>query len=217
MNYNYNTSVLISGRGSNLLSLIKKSENFSVGSIVSNTPDAEGLRFGKQYNIPCFAFQRKNYSSLAEQKKAIYQQIIELAPDLIVLAGFMQILTAEFIGRFYGKIVNIHPSLLPLYPGLDTHKRVLEAGEKTHGCSVHFVDSGVDTGPVIAQASLDLLPEDNLESVSLKVLSLEHELYPWVINNIALGNIRLEDGGVKYAAQLKTEAKKKGYTLPSLK
>jgi len=215
MQNNYNISVLISGRGSNLLSLIENSENFVIQSIVSNIAEAPGLQLGEKFTIPCFAFSRRDYSSLSEQKRAIYQQINELSPDLIVLAGFMQILPADFIDKFFGKIVNIHPSLLPLYPGLDTHERVLEAKDSSHGCSVHYVDSGVDTGPVIAQASLKVAPGESLDSLKSRVLALEHRLYPWVINNIALGSISLENRSVKYNEVVRKQAKRLGYTLGS--
>jgi folate-dependent phosphoribosylglycinamide formyltransferase PurN len=125
----------------------------------------------------------------------------------------MQIVPADVVHRYYGRIVNIHPSLLPEFPGLDTHRRAIEAGAQRHGCSVHFVDSSVDTGPIIAQAALPVLIDESEHELSARVLLLEHRLYPWVLNGIANGEIWLEDGAVKLSPALTREAGRAGFSL----
>lgn len=183
--------VFISGRGSNLLSLIKNAKYYQISHIISNKALAPGLQYGKEFNIAISTFDRKDFNSLKEQKKALYSFAGQLNPDYIALAGFMSIVPEDFVREWYGKIINIHPSLLPKYPGLDTHQRVLDAKERRHGCTVHFLDTGIDTGPVIAQSTCEVLPEDTEETLSAKVLKLEHKLYPWALNNISSENIKL--------------------------
>lgn len=205
--------VLISGRGSNLKSLIDKAKSYSIKAVISNKPDAPGLGFAREAAIPAFAFDRRDYGSVKEQKQAIWKKIEELSPGLVALAGFMLIVDAEFIERCSGRIVNIHPSLLPAYPGLDTHRRVLDAKEARHGCSVHYVDGGVDTGPLIAQAQCDCSEGDDVEKLSSRVLALEHELYPWAIDAIARKLIWLENGAVKYSPDARLEAAERGFRI----
>src|SRR3990167_7088832 len=150
MKREFRVTVLISGRGSNLESLIKNARNYAISTIISDREDAPGLTFGEVYKIETMVRERKRYPSLKECKEAIYKAVRESSPDLIALAGFMHVVEPSFVKAFYGQLVNIHPSLLPKFPGLHTHQHALEAGEREHGCTVHFVDEGVDTGPIIA-------------------------------------------------------------------
>lgn len=181
----------ISGRGSNLQSLIKNCPSAKFEAVVTDTPEAPGLAFARSHGIHCQEFDRKKYASLKDFRAAIREYAKGLTPDLIVLAGYMRILEPEFIHLFAGRVINIHPSLLPKYPGLETHARALAARETVHGCTVHVVDNGMDTGPIIAQASVPVGAEDTEASLSKKVLTQEHLLYPWVVNNIIDEHIRL--------------------------
>ncbi|RMD84294.1 MAG: phosphoribosylglycinamide formyltransferase [Candidatus Dadabacteria bacterium] len=206
-------AVLISGRGSNLKSLIENSVDYRVTAIISNNPEAPGLKFGREYGIKTVALSRKDYPSLSEYKCAIFEETKKASPDLVALAGFMMILQPEFVKFYWGRLFNIHPALLPKYPGLDTHKRALEHGEKEHGCTVHYVDPGVDTGPIIAQAKVPVFPEDTVEALSQRVLEREHAIYPWVINSVSRGEIRLEGSTVYYSSLVKAEAKEKNFII----
>ncbi len=163
--------------------------------------------------IPTYCFDRKDFPNLAQQKSAIFDKARELKPDFVALAGFMLLAQEEFVNHFSGRMINIHPALLPAYAGLNTHRRVLEAGEKKHGCSVHFVDCGVDTGALIAQAALDVIPGESESELASRVLTLEHKLYPWVANNLASGEIKLTNNLVSFADNLRLQATKLGFTL----
>ena len=186
---------LISGRGSNLQSLIEHAKNYEIIAVLSNKPAAPGLHFARQANISCHTFERKEFESVQSLKRCMLESALKLAPDVITLAGFMLLVEPEFIAAFPGRILNIHPSLLPKFPGLDTHARAVAAKEREHGCSVHVVDSGVDTGPLIAQAKLQILPGEDEETLAARVLKLEHRIYPWVLNQVALGEIKLFPAG----------------------
>lgn len=211
---NYKIVVLISGRGSNLAALIKDSKYFKIIEVLSNKPEATGLQLAKNSAIPTKSYRRSDFQSLAQMKSAIKDRCFELEPDLVVLAGFMQIIEPDFIAAFPNRILNIHPSLLPAYPGLDTHARVLAAQEKKHGCSVHVVDTGIDTGKIIAQAAVDVAAKDTEETLAAKVLAREHQIYPWVLNNLAIGEIRLLDKQVVFSDSLKQQAKQLGFNIP---
>jgi formyltetrahydrofolate-dependent phosphoribosylglycinamide formyltransferase len=182
--------VFISGRGSNMENLIHQSQTFEVIGVISNNSEARGLDIAKSLGIKAFGIAKK--SNLKSQKDEIYNQARSLNPDVIALAGFMQILEPTFVQEYSGKIINIHPSLLPKFPGLHTHKRAIEQNETMHGCSVHLVDDGVDTGPIIAQAAVTIDPNDSEESLTNKVLIREHQIYPWVLNLIGSGDIKFE-------------------------
>lgn len=212
----------ISGRGSNFQNLVNHARSFNVTAVICDNRDAPGLSFAHTRDIPAYVFDKRDFLSKKEARAAMLMKARELNPSLIVLAGFMQILTAEFIDAFQGKIVNIHPSLLPKFPGLDTHRRALEAGERQHGCTVHFVDAGVDTGPVIAQAKCECTPDETPETLAERVLSLEHKLYPWVVNHLAAGEISLHQspGGssqplISYSEKVKKDALEHGFLIPS--
>lgn len=214
MEKDFNVLTLISGRGTNCNSLISKCKNVNFIGVLSNTCSAPGLQIATEAQIPTFCFERSEYASLQEFKNAIRQQAEDLKPDLIVLAGYMQILEPEFIAAFSGRIINIHPSLLPAYPGLHTHKRALAAGDRLHGCTVHVVDSGVDTGPIIAQAVVPILEQDTSESLALRVLEQEHLLYPWVLDQIAAATIQIAANTVRWDSHAVLQAREYGFIIP---
>lgn len=206
--------VFISGRGSNLKSLIDQQGRYTVVAVISNKPSAPGLQFAIDADIETIAYDRSEFPSVVAHKKALFEAANRLKPDLIALAGYMQILSADFVTENYGKIVNIHPALLPSYPGLDTHRRVLESDDSQHGCSVHYVDAGVDTGPIIAQAACDLAASDTEESLAAKILKLEHQIYPWVLSQIAGSEIHLDGRRVVFSDKACKEARALGFLLP---
>jgi phosphoribosylglycinamide formyltransferase-1 len=195
-NNNRSVVVLISGNGSNLQALMDFSSagNYRVSGVISNKPDAYGLQRAKQSNIPTTVVDHKQYASRDLFDQALSQAIDEYEPGLIVLAGFMRILGADFVKRYQGKILNIHPSLLPNYPGTNTHQRVLDAGEKMHGVSVHFVTEELDGGPVIAQ-----------ESIAIESIEKEHVLYPAVVSLFADGRLSLDENSAFLDEQLLPE------------
>ena len=204
----------ISGRGSNLNALISSAEHYEILSVISNKPSAAGLTLAQEASIPTHAVSRKSASSLLEQKNQLYSIAKNYKPDLILLAGYMQIIEVDFIAEFANKIINIHPSLLPAFPGLDTHKRALSKNAIMHGCSVHVVEAEVDSGPIIAQAECSIAPEETEETLAAKVLKHEHQLYPWVINNIALGEITIKSSGaIQYSKKVLQEASNKRFKL----
>lgn len=173
--------VLISGRGSNMQAIVEacqtKAINATVVAVISNNPSAEGLKYAQSQNIHTDVLDHKQFDD-RNQFDAQLQNLIDAhSPDWLVLAGFMRILSADFVNHYLGKMVNIHPSLLPAYPGLNTHARVLEAGDKQHGATVHFVTPELDAGPAIAQTHVSVEPNDTEQSLATRVLQTEHELY----------------------------------------
>jgi phosphoribosylglycinamide formyltransferase-1 len=179
--------------------------NYRVSGVISNKPEAYGLQRAKQSNIPATVVDHKQYASRDLFDQALSQAIDEYEPGLIVLAGFMRILGADFVKRYQGKILNIHPSLLPNYPGTNTHQRVLDAGEKMHGVSVHFVTEELDGGPVIAQESIAIESIDNAETLALRILEKEHVLYPAVVSLFADGRLSLDKNSAFLDEQLLPE------------
>lgn len=189
--------VLISGAGSNLQALIEAQarERYRIVGVVSNRPAAAGLDRARAVGIPALAVDHSAFADRPAFEAALGATLERLAPDLIVLAGFMRVLTADFVGRFAGRMLNVHPSLLPAYRGLDTHARVLAAGERWHGCSIHYVTAELDGGPVVMQARLAVQPEDTAASLQARVQALEHAVYPKVVGWIAQGRLRWQDAG----------------------
>jgi len=188
--------VLISGNGSNLQALIDSSlsSNFKISAVISNKSDAFGLQRAERDNIPTRVIDHSSFDSRDAFDAALGDAIKEINPELIVLAGFMRILGKDFVNRFEGRILNIHPSLLPKYPGINTHQRALDAGDKEHGVSVHFVTADLDGGPVIAQESVPVLKDDTAEVLADRVLEKEHIVYPKVVNWFAAGRLEMKDG-----------------------
>ncbi len=199
--------VLISGNGSNLQALMDFSNagNYRISGVISNKSDAYGLQRAEQSNIPTTVVDHRQYESRDLFDQALSQAIDEYEPGLIILAGFMRILGADFVKRYQGKILNIHPSLLPDYPGTNTHQRVLDAGEKMHGVSVHFVTEELDGGPVIAQESIAVESSDDAESLATKIHEKEHVLYPTVASWFADGRLRLDGNDAFLDEQLLPE------------
>lgn len=189
--------ILISGRGSNLQAIISASKNqhwqANIVAVISNQAAAQGLIFAQQQGIPTFVVPNQQYQSREEFDAALKAQIEIFNPDLVVLAGFMRILTPAFVASFAGRMINIHPSLLPRFTGLHTHRQALEAGVKEHGATVHIVTAELDHGPILGQAKIAVLPDDTEQSLANKVLEVEHQLYPSLISQIIEGKIQLQD------------------------
>ena len=187
--------VLISGRGSNLQAILEA--GIPVAAVISNRADAAGLAIAAQHGVPTAVLEHRRYASREAFDDVLAAEIERHAPRLVALAGFMRILSPRFVARFAGRIVNIHPSLLPEFPGLDTHARALAAGVKRHGCTVHFVTAELDHGPIIAQASVPVLPGDSEQSLAARVLAQEHLLYPRAIRWFLDGELVIEGGRVR--------------------
>ncbi len=175
-------AILISGRGSNMAALIEaaKAPDYpaEIVLIISNRADAPGLEIARAEGVEALAIPGKPYKDREAHERAIDAALAEKKIDVVCLAGYMRLLTPYFVGRWAGKMLNIHPSLLPAYPGLETHARVLAAGETKHGCTVHLVTETMDEGPILAQATVPVLPGDTEETLAARVLAREHELYP---------------------------------------
>ncbi|MEE9321060.1 MAG: phosphoribosylglycinamide formyltransferase [Granulosicoccus sp.] len=173
--------IVISGRGSNMLSIADacrdRTINATVDAVISNNPEAEGLQLAADRNIKTHVLDHRKFSSRYAFDRALGQLLQHLSPDWVVLAGFMRILSTELVNSWQGRMLNIHPSLLPRYPGLDTHARALAAGDRQHGASVHIVTPELDAGPIIAQSVVPVLPDDTKDSLAARVLAQEHELY----------------------------------------
>ena len=186
--------ILISGRGSNMEAILAANLPLNIRAVISNRPDAKGLDTARSHGIAAVALDHKNYPSRNAFDVALAEVINRHQPDYIVLAGFMRILTAGFIGQFANRIINIHPSLLPAFTGLHTHQRALDSGVKIHGATVHFVTPELDHGPIIIQAAVPVLPGDTSESLSKRVLQQEHRIYPQALAWLAADRLDLTDG-----------------------
>jgi len=187
--------VLISGSGSNLQALIDASADadFTISAVLSNRPQAYGLERAARSGITTRVIDHTDYSDRAEFDAALLNAIEDYQPRLVVLAGFMRLLGGEFVRHFAGRIINIHPSLLPKYPGTNTHQRAIDAGDTEHGVSVHFVTEEMDGGPIIAQERVPVLPDDTAEQLAARVLEREHQLYPAVVRWFADGRLQMND------------------------
>jgi len=180
--------ILISGRGSNMISIVDAIQSgdlpVTVAAVISNRPDAAGIAFSQKAGIATAVIDHKDFDSRENFDHALASKIDEYSPNLVVLAGFMRILTTEFVEHFAGKLVNIHPALLPKFKGLNTHQRAIDAGETEHGASVHIVTPELDDGPVVMQARVPVLADDTEETLAARVLEQEHKLYPAAINQL---------------------------------
>ncbi|HLT64387.1 MAG TPA: phosphoribosylglycinamide formyltransferase [Pseudohongiella sp.] len=187
--------VLISGNGSNLQALIDyPARNYNICAVISNRADAFGLQRAQNAGIPSEVLDHKGFESREAFDAALVQLIDRYQPDLVVLAGFMRILSSAFVQHYAGRLVNIHPSLLPTYKGTHTHQRVLDAGESRHGVSVHFVTEELDGGPVIIQAIVPVLAGDTAEILASRVARQEHRIYPEAVSWFAQGRLAMIDG-----------------------
>jgi phosphoribosylglycinamide formyltransferase-1 len=187
--------VLISGRGSNMLAILEARPALAVAAVISNEPLAAGLDLARGRGVATRIVDHRAHADRAAFDAALAREIDSFSPNLIVLAGFMRILTDAFVGRYSGRLVNIHPSLLPAFPGLATHRRALEAGVRIHGCTVHFVTPALDGGPIIAQAAVPVAADDTEETLAARVLAQEHRIYPQVVRWICDGRVGPAPGG----------------------
>ena len=190
------TVVLISGSGSNLQAFIDQLHpgQATIVAVISNRADAYGLQRAANAGIPTAVLDHRGYPDRASYDQALAELIDIHQPELVILAGFMRILTGGFVSRYAGKLLNIHPSLLPRYTGLHTHQRALEAGDAEHGATVHFVNEELDGGPAIMQAHVPVLPDDNVETLTERVRQIEHRLYPVAASLYITGRVRLVNG-----------------------
>ena len=188
--------ILISGNGSNLEAIINACNsgyiNGEIVNVISNNPDAYGIERSNKFNIKTKIINHKDFDSRIKFDDELENYLSELKPDLIVLAGFMRILGKKIINRFANKMINLHPSLLPLYPGLNTHEQVLKNNDKRHGISIHFVTPQLDAGPLIAQASIEIGSDKRLDQLVKRIHTIEHHLLPKVIKEMCLDNIYLD-------------------------
>jgi phosphoribosylglycinamide formyltransferase-1 len=190
-------AVLISGRGSNLQALATAPLNARITRVVSNRPAAGGLAFAQARGIATEVVDDRAFSSRESFDEALAAAIDRSGPDLVVLAGFMRILGASFVRRYAGRLLNIHPSLLPAFPGLHTHRKAIEEGVKVHGCTVHFVTADLDHGPIVIQAAVPVLPGDDEERLAARVLEQEHRIYAQAVRWFVDDRLVIENGVVR--------------------
>ena len=192
--------VLISGSGTNLQAIVDKlhkqplnNTQTEVVAVISNKADAYGLQRAQDAGIDAIVVASKAIASREEYDAKLSEALDKLQPDLIILAGFMRILTSEFVNKYLGKMVNIHPSLLPKYTGINTHQRAIDAGDEEHGASVHFVTPELDSGPIVLQAKVPVFSDDTAEDLSERVLTQEHQIYPLVAQWFLSGRLSMQD------------------------
>ena len=192
------TAILISGRGTNMSALLRAAAEAdypaTITGIISDQADAPGLAAAEAAGMRAIAVPRTEHADKAAHEAALEEALGELEAELICLAGFMRLLSSAFVERWQGRMINIHPSLLPLFKGLSSHRRALDSGMRVHGCTVHFVTAETDGGPIIAQAAVPVVPGDTEESLGERVLKTEHQLYPLALALVASGRARMEDG-----------------------
>lgn len=187
--------ILISGRGSNMRALLEAGLPVSFAAVISNRADAAGLDTARAHGVATAVVNHRDYPDRVAFDHALAAEIDRHAPDLLVLAGFMRVLTDAFVNRYRGRMINIHPALLPAFPGLHTHERALAAGVKVHGCTVHFVTPEVDVGPIIVQAAVPVLADDTPDRLAARVLAQEHRVFPQAVRWFAEGRLRLDETG----------------------
>jgi len=188
--------VLLSGRGSNFKALLDADLPVQFTAAISNRPDAVGLDYARAQGIPAITLNHKSYPTREAFDEVLAKEIDKAGADLIVLAGYMRILTKAFVERYAGRLINIHPSLLPMFPGLHTHESALDEGVKIHGCTVHFVTTELDHGPIIIQAAVPVLADDVPDTLAARVLAQEHRIYPQAVRWFAEGKLVISDGRV---------------------
>ncbi len=198
-----NIVILISGRGSNMEAIVRAQQAEAwparIAAVISNKPDAKGLAFAASHGIPTAVVPNKEFPTREAFDAALQETIDRFSPDLVVLAGFMRILTAPFVEHYAGRMLNIHPSLLPLFPGLHTHRQALDAGVAEHGATVHFVTAELDHGPAVIQARIPVLPGDTEDSLAERLLAEEHVIYPKAVRLFIEDRLSIEDGEVRIA------------------
>ncbi len=188
--------VLASGGGTNLQSLIDRCQDGSlkveIAVVIANNPDAKALQRAESAGLPALCIDHRSFKSREEFDRAVISTLKDRGVELVVLAGFMRIITQDFIDAFPLRVINIHPALLPAFPGLHVQQKALDYGARFSGCTVHFVDGGVDTGPIIAQAVVPVQPDDTAETLAARILEQEHRIYPRAIQLIAEGRVRVD-------------------------
>ena len=192
------TAILISGSGTNLQAFIDAIDgrdlDLEIGVVFSNNPDAFGLMRAEQAGIPTSCIQHSDFPDRESFDQAVIAELDRFEPDLLILAGFMRILSKTFVAHFAGRILNIHPALLPLYPGLNTHQRVLDAGDEWHGSTVHFVTDELDAGPRILQGRLTIRQDETADELATRVQAIEHQIYPQAAGWVGSGKVEFRDG-----------------------
>ncbi len=191
-------AVLISGRGSNMSALMEAARDANypaeIVAVIANKADAGGLETARAEGIPAIAIPHRDYASKSEHEAAVCAALVEAKADIVCLAGYMRIISPEFVAQWEGRMLNIHPSLLPLFKGLHTHEQALEAGVRVHGCTVHFVTAGMDDGPIIAQTAVPVKTGDTPDMLAERVLSVEHETYRHALALVAQGKAVMKNG-----------------------
>ena len=190
--------ILISGRGSNMRALLEA--GLPAAAVISNNPAAEGLLFAQSRGIPTQVVNHRDFANRETFDTALAAIIDTYQPDLVVLAGFMRILSESFVDRYQSRLINIHPSLLPAFPGLDTHERALKEGVKIHGCTVHFVTSQLDHGPIIIQAAVPIFTGDTPATLAARVLTQEHRIYPQAVQWFLQGRLTLTENRIEISS-----------------
>lgn len=196
-------AILISGRGSNMSALIEAAKNADypaeIVAVIANKADAGGLETARTQGIPAYAVPHRDYASKQQHEAAISAALHAARADIVCLAGYMRLLSPEFVREWEGKMLNIHPSLLPLFRGLHTHDQALEAGVRVHGCTVHFVTAGMDEGPIITQTAVPVKTGDTPETLAERVLAVEHETYARALALVATGNAVMVEGRTAFS------------------
>jgi phosphoribosylglycinamide formyltransferase-1 len=193
--------ILISGRGSNMQALLEARLPAQVSAVISNEPGATGLEIARGFGVSTRVVHHRDFDDRGAFDRALMDAIDEYDPHLVILAGFMRILTPAFLAHFEGKVINIHPSLLPAYQGVDTHRRALQDGVKIHGCTVHFVTPDLDSGPIIVQAAVPVLPQDTEQALAARVLEQEHRVLPQAVRWFLDGRLVLAGNHVRLAGE----------------
>ncbi|HEU5296045.1 MAG TPA: phosphoribosylglycinamide formyltransferase [Burkholderiaceae bacterium] len=195
--------ILISGRGSNMEAIVRRCDEerwpARMVAVIANRADAAGLRFATAHGIATAVVEHRDHATREAFDRALAEAVDAHTPDLLLLAGFMRILGPGFVQRYEGRMLNIHPSLLPAFPGLHTHRRVLEAGCKLSGATVHFVTAALDHGPIVAQSVVPVAPADSEETLAARVLVSEHRIYPLAVSWFVRGLLRVEHGVVRHS------------------
>ena len=192
--------ILISGRGSNLQSILDARLDAQIAAVISNNPAARGINIARSAGVDTAVIDHRAFPDRASFEAVLADKVDSYRPDLLVLAGFMRILTEGFIKRFSNRIMNIHPSLLPAFPGVDTHRRALQEGVRIHGCTVHFVTPDLDHGPIVVQAAVPVLPGDDEDRLAARVLEQEHRIYPEAIRWYLDGRLKFDGNRVTVSA-----------------
>lgn len=192
-------AVLISGRGSNMATLVAAALDqdypAKIVAVISDKADAKGLELAREFGIEAIAVPRSDYPDKAAHEAAVVAAIDASGARIVALAGYMRLLSGDFVRRYRGRMINIHPSLLPAFPGLATHERAIDAGCRVHGCTVHFVTEGMDEGPIIEQEAVRVEPGDTPDALAARVLEAEHRIYPMALAMLARGEVRMGGDG----------------------